>query len=340
MPHHHPLGHLHQIGEVGGDVEDVGLHPVLHLIPEQLHAGHLDDPGGGDFQVVQKDLAGDIGTVQGILQGGHVPPRPAEDAALQKHGGELAGGNGLHQVGDAGHLGVAAGDVAHGLPEELEGGGDHPRVPGGGEVGGEIHHFLPCLLPVVLGGQVAGGVQQSEGGIVVCVLWVVEIAQKGVQEAGDVPRPGVIQHGLHHQLQGVADVGALLGGGLVVGEDNHVQVLAPQGEGDLLRRVVLGVGGHFLAVDQVEPGHDLTDEGAGLTADIALTVHQQLVEEGQRLGFLPHRQVGEVLLEHVEVGPELLPALGGAGGLDDIAELLLVGQHVHQLQIVLHREED
>ena len=35
-----------------GDVWDyfsnvMGAHPVFHLVPEQLHAGHLDDPGGG-----------------------------------------------------------------------------------------------------------------------------------------------------------------------------------------------------------------------------------------------------------------------------------------------------
>lgn len=121
------------------------------------------------------------------------------------------GGDGLHQVGDAGHLGVAAGDVAHRLPEELEGGGHQPQVRRGGEVGGKVHQLLPGLLAVVLGGQVAGGVEEGKGGVVVGVGRVVVVAQQGIQKAGDVPRPGVVQHGLHHQLQGVADVGALLG---------------------------------------------------------------------------------------------------------------------------------
>ena len=90
----------------------------------------------------------------------------------------------------------------------------------------------------------------------------------------------------------------------------------------------------------MEPGDDLADEGAGLTADVTLAVHQQLIEEGQRLGFLAHGQVGEILPEHVQIGPQLLPAFGRTGGLDEVAELLLVGQHVHQLQVVLHRQED
>ena len=90
----------------------------------------------------------------------------------------------------------------------------------------------------------------------------------------------------------------------------------------------------------MEAGNELADQTAGLTADVALAVDQQLVEEGERLGLLPHRQIGEVFFKDVEVGPQLLPALGGPGGLDDVAELLLVGQHVHQPDVVLHRQQD
>ena len=101
-----------------------------------------------------------------------------------------------------------------------------------------------------------------------------------------------------------------------------------------------GVGGDLLLIDQVEPGDDLTDQAARLAADVALAVDQQLVQEGQGLGLLPHGQIGEILLKDVQIGPQLLPALGGAGGLDDVAELLLVRQHVHQPQVVVHRQTD
>ena len=76
-----------------------------------------------------------------------------------------------------------------------------------------------------------------------------------------------------------------------------------------------GVGGDLLLIDQVEPGDDLTDQAARLAADVALAVDQQLVQEGQGLGLLPHGQIGEILLKDVQIGPQLLPALGGAGGL-------------------------
>ena len=146
----------------------------------------------------------------------------------------------------------------------------------------------------------------------------------------------MLEHRAYHQLQSIADVGALLGGGLVVGIDDQPQILLPQLEGDLLRRVVVGVGGELLLIDQVEAGDDLADEAARLTADVALPVDQQLIEKGQGLGLLPHGQIGEVLLKDVQIGPQLLPALGGAGGLDDVAKFLLVRQHVHQPQVVVH----
>ena len=101
-----------------------------------------------------------------------------------------------------------------------------------------------------------------------------------------------------------------------------------------------GVGGDLLLIDQVEPGDDLADQAARLAADVALPVDQQLIEKGQGLGLLPHGQIGEVLLKDVQIGPQLLPALGGAGGLDDVAEFLLVRQHVHQPQVVVHRQAD
>ncbi len=51
---------------------------------------------------------------------------------------------------------MAAGDVAHRLPEELQGGGDQPGVLQSGEVGGEVDQLLPGFLAVVFGGEIPG----------------------------------------------------------------------------------------------------------------------------------------------------------------------------------------
>ena len=337
---HHPLGHLDQVGEVGADVEDVLHHAVLHLVPEELHAHRLHPPVGGVFQVVQKHLAGDVLVVEDVLVVAHVLPGPEEDAVLEEGDGQAAGGDGPGQLHNPLELGVVPPEGALRRAQELEGGGLHPGVPGLGPVAGKLDDPAPHLGRKILGGQVPGRVQQGEGGVLVLVLRPVEVAQEGPHKAGDVRRAGVLQHGVHHQLQGVADVAALLLGGLVVGVDDHVQVLLPQGEGHLRRRVALHVVGELLAVDQVEQGDDPADEVGRLAADVALPVDQQLIEEGEGLGLLAHRQVGEVLLEDVQIGPQLLPVLGGAGGLDDVAELALVGEHVHHADVVSHGQED
>ena len=223
--------------------------------------------------------------------------------------------------------------------EEEQGGGLQPQLPGAEPVSGKFDQPLPLPISIVFGRQIAHRVQQGKGGIRVPLLRIAEVAQQDPDKPGHIGGPGVGQHGGHHQLQGVADVAALLLGGLVVRVNDAVQVLLPQGEGHLRRRVAGHIGGQLLAVDQVKAGDDLADEGGGLAADVALPVDQQLVQEGEGLSLLPHRQIGEVLLEHVEISPQLLPVLGGAGGLDDIAELALVGQHMHQADAVVHRQQ-
>ena len=81
---HDVLADLHQIGEVGGDVEDVGMVPLLHLVQQVLHAHGLQDPGGGGLQVVQEHVAHRIPAVQLLPQGGHVQTQPAAQAGLQE----------------------------------------------------------------------------------------------------------------------------------------------------------------------------------------------------------------------------------------------------------------
>ena len=267
-----------------------------------------------------------------------VLPRPAQDAALEEDGGQLLPGHRPGDVHDAGHVGVIPGDAALGLPQELQGGGDQPQVLRGGEVAGESP--AASRGPPPRRGWGAGG-RWRPAGRRRCRPPCPPGARNsgtGRQEPGDVPLPGVDQHGLQHHLQEVADLVALLLGDLVVGEDELVQILPPQGEGDLLRRIAGGVGGDPLAVDQVELGDDPAHEGPRLPADVTLPVDQQLIEEGQGLFLLADGQIGAVLLEDIQIGPQLLPALGGAGRLDDVAEFLLVGQHVHQPDVVLHRD--
>ena len=114
------------------------------------------------------------------------------------------------------------GQGALGLPQELQRGDGQAKLPLGDKIGGEFDERPPGLLPVILLGQIADGVQQGEGGVRRQGGGVFIVVQQGAQKAGDVLGPGVLEHRAHHQLQGIADVGALLGGGLVVGVDDEL----------------------------------------------------------------------------------------------------------------------
>ena len=229
----------------------------------------------------------------------HVLSGPEEDTVLEEGDGQAAGGHGPGQLHNPLELGVVPPEGALRRAQELEGGSLHPGIPGLGPVAGELDDPAAHLRAEIRGGQVPGRVQQGEGGVLVLLLRPVKVAQERPHKAGDIHRPGVFQHGIHHQLQGIADVAALLLGGLVVGVDNHVQVLLPQGEGHLRRRVALDVLRELLAVNQVEHGDDPADEVGRLPADVPLPVDQQLIEEGEGLSLLAHGQVGKVLLEDV-----------------------------------------
>ena len=47
----------HDFSLTKDDVQNLGMTAVLHLIHQQLNVQRLDDPGGGSFQIVQKDAA-------------------------------------------------------------------------------------------------------------------------------------------------------------------------------------------------------------------------------------------------------------------------------------------
>ena len=196
------------------DVEDMLHQAVLHLVPEQLHTHRLHHPWGGSLEVVQKHLAGDVLIVQNMPVLPHILPRPGQDPVLEEGDRQTGGGDGPGQFCDAMQMGMLLAEG--GVPPH--GGRSGRRSPGAAPRSGASIRQIRSAAPAphlhsILGGQIAHRVQQGEGGVRVPLLRVVEVAQQGSNEPWYVGGPGVGQHGGHHQLQGVADVAALLLGG-------------------------------------------------------------------------------------------------------------------------------
>ena len=93
----------------------------------------------------------------------------------------------------------------------------------------------------------------------------------------------------------------------------------------------------LLAVAGAEVREDAAHEGGGLAADVAVRVDQELIEEVQGLLLLVVRQIGEILLEGGDIGPDLGPVLLAAGGFQHTGEEVVVAEAVHQADVVVHR---
>ena len=318
---------LDEIGQVGGDMEG-GAFAAAGKVRQQAQVALLGDPGGGGLQVVQEDL------------GDHVL-RQKKGRALREHilleiaqGAAVAVGDGGHGLQRAAVLRVQAGETV----QQQHGGHADGQVLTQGQGGGEVRHLPGAAGRIGRIRQSGGGIQQLEGGVVVQILRPAVVGEHRGQEAL-LPAGAVAQQGADGEFQGIADPAAVLGHELMVGIQYLVQIEPPLvhvGDGPGVRA---DVGGALLGVAGVEAGDDLAQQRRRLTADIALAVHQQLVEERQGLDLLWDMQIEGVGLHHRQISAETAPIRLAAGLLQQTGEAALIGEAVHQLHIVAHAAE-
>ena len=123
---------------------------------------------------------------------------------------------------------------------------------------------------------------------------------------------------------------------LVVGADDLAQIQPPLvhvGNGPAVGDIV---GRPFLGVASVEVGDDLPHQGRRLAADVALPVHQQLIEETEGLYLLGDAQIDAVRGKDSQPGPQPLPAGFSPGLLQKSGKAPLVGQTAHEDDVVGH----
>ena len=94
-----------------------------------------------------------------------------------------------------------------------------------------------------------------------------------------------------------------------------------------------------LSVPRVEPGEQLAQKQRGVDADLALLVHEKLIQEAEGLLLLGVVRIGEILAQDVHVSPDVLPVLLAARRLQQVSETPLRGHLVHDVDIVLDRHE-
>ena len=121
----------------------------------------------------------------------------------------------------------------------------------------------------------------------------------------------------------------MLGHQLVVGIDDLVQIQLPLIQIGDAAWVGTAAGGTLLGVAGVEAADDLTQQRRRLSADVALSVHQQLIEKGQSLYLLGDVQVQGVGFKHAQIGAETAPVGFAAGQLQQPGKAALAGKAAH-----------
>ncbi|MBS6356170.1 MAG: hypothetical protein KH438_12885, partial [Oscillibacter sp.] len=334
---HDVLADLHQVGEVGGDVEHIGVVPMFHLVQQVLHAHGLQNPVGRGLQVVQKHIAHNVLPVQQGPLGGDIQAQPLPQAGLEKQQRRASTAvRGLHGGGDGRGVPAIGIQGRQQVAEQPQGGGllgqAAPLQPPDGKAGQHVQ---------VLGGhpvqrQAQHRVQQGEGRVGVHQLRAAVVAEQLPGETGGVGVRAVHQQRVRRGLGLIADHADLPGRQPPVRVDELFQVLRPQLEGQILLRVRRCVGRGLLLIAQAEGGQDAADEGGSPAADVSVRDQQQLVQKVQGLLLLGGVPVGEILLKNGDVRLEPGGVLFTPGGLQSVAEELLMAQSVHQADIVVH----
>ena len=335
FPHHHRLADTDDVGEMSGDLH--GAPAAVGGVPgQQLHVDHLDHPRRGGFQVVQQDVRQllRLQDLHRLLRRHALHPR-----VLIPQGGQREGDVLRPQPRQPV---IEKRLLRQRLPrpqEELQRRRLHGGIGAAALGQREIRHLLKLRLCQQLQRQIAEGIRQGQRRALVLHSGGLIVGQQHGEEPLRLLGRAVLQRGGHHQLGGEPDVTGLLRRQLMVGIEQQVQVLRPQGELGLLHRCLGRGGGQLLLVAQAELGHHLAHQRRRLTADVALGMQQQLIEEVHRLDLLVGGQVGEVVLQNTQIGTDPGPVLLAAGLLQQVGEQPLVAQPAHHAQVVLHRHQ-
>ena len=187
---------------------------------------------------------------------------------------------------------------------------------------------------------VVEGVEQHEA---VLVRGIRQAREQRLRQPRRVLRLGQKRFG--NGLQRVGDALCVLRGDFVVGVQALRHGLLPQaerflqhgehrGRGCVLRRG----GGQLLAVFRPAVGQHAAHELPGQTANVALGIQQQLVEEGEQLALVSAGHIGVVFLKQLEVGADAQRVLLAAGLLEQLIERCVRADGMHQADGVVERQ--
>ena len=324
LAHGKVLADGQQIGKMRRRVECVAR--VLQRIGlQQVDLGVFHDPRHGSLQIAEVEQRG-LGFRE---RRGRFT---AQAAAQGTHGGKIIRKR---------HSGL--------LQQVLRRGGtEAPQAAQGRNAAALVRTAQQGAQPVRRRGErgdgmrrgVVEGVEQHEA---VLVRGIRQAREQRLRQPRRVLRLGQKRFG--NGLQRVGDALGVLRGDFVVGVQALRHGLLPQaerflqhgehrGRGCVLRRG----GGQLLAVFRPAVGQNAAHELPGQTANVALGIQQQLIEEGEQLALVSAGHIGVVFLKQLEVGADAQRVLLAAGLLEQLVKRCVRADGVHQADGVVERQ--
>ena len=335
LPHHHILADLDEIGQVGGDMQLVGHFPVMELILQELDIDGLDNPGRRCFQVFQENVGDHILIIEDMLFLCHILTQIPENPQLEIGHRDIIGRIGIQdnipecpapfqlRLMIRQYLGASPGGNPH-LFRRMR------RI-----IKGKCGNLIQLLIRKFCQGQLMNRIHNHEGLVLFPGFGRSEALHENAQVISPVALGTVLQDGGKYILRIEADSPLL--------PCHQLQVRMKQKLQDLFRHRIGLAGiqiGHIrralFPVAEIKLGENLAHQLGCLGADLALPVHQQLIQEIEDLLLLAVIGVGAEIEENAQIGPQILPVLLASGRLQEIAELPLRTHQMHDVDIVLH----
>ena len=181
------------------------------------------------------------------------------------------------------------------------------------------------------------GLHQHEG----LLTFGAQPLQQGLCHDAQLMMSAAAEEAFGDLLQGVGDPVGMIGGDLPVRMQALLDIAVPD-----LRRLVQhchhgrgqrglgGVGRQLLAVPGAGIGENLTHDLAGPAADIAIGVHQQLIEERQDLLLVGPGHIGAVFVQQPQIGTQGRRRMLAPGLLQQLIEGAICGDGMHQLDVI------
>ena len=194
MTNNDPLRYLDQVGKMGADMQHVVDMSLFGLRLQNLNADDLAHPGSSGFEIIQKDVIRHFLPVKQVDIFRVLIPGPLQDAGFQKAERQTFVRDAVRDSSDGAHLIRGLRQRTLSFPQEKQRRGLQPCVSVFSKISGKFDELSAFFFIVILPGQAADGVKQSEGCVVIQLFRFLVLAQQGIDKTGLRLRKAVPQH--------------------------------------------------------------------------------------------------------------------------------------------------